>query len=125
MNIKKAWLALWDMLEPETVEKIVEKEVPVIVGSSIENIYLAESNTIARLARIGWHTSYTARPDWHGKYFKSCTDAFAACGDDANVTSKRALVSGNKAFLLAEGGGVDLLPKPKVPKGKRKPDGRS
>jgi len=127
MNIKKAWLALWGKLEPETVEKIVEKEVPVFVGDSVTTIYKAESKTRQNLP---WPIFFATPvphfpPPWHKTYYRSCEEAFAAGGVDADVTSMKALVAGDKAYILSARAGVDLQPKPKVPKGKRKADGRS
>lgn len=125
MNIKKAWLALWDKLEPAESAEKHESPVEVLWGDPIVTIYHAKSKSFYDGAAaffdgesIVWRTM--EKPAWHGKWYRSCADAFEHGGTDVEVTSRTALLVDGKAYLFEGSAGIEIEPKPKVPKGKRK-----
>lgn len=115
MNIKNAWLALIGKLPVErVVERVVEKERLVHGDETV--LYEARSRTSLLSQAFG---VYTAKPDWHGTLYRTCAEAFAAHGAEADVVPCMAIIDGNKAYVFTGLEERTLAPKPKVAKGKR------
>lgn len=58
-------------------------------------------------------------PEWSGRAYLTCAQAFAEIGEDADLTPHKAIVANGKAYLLTNMAERELAPKPKVAKGKR------
>lgn len=107
MNIKKAWLALWGKLEPV-----------VIPGeTSVTRLYRVQL-TVPQYIGL-WEFSYI-----DNKYFHTCEQAFVAYPGHRVEEIDVYLIAGRWVIGFA-GTEVHPEPKPRVPKGKRKSDGRS
>jgi len=146
-RLKKAWLALTDRLEPEVrVETKTEtRDRLVPVGDAFVSVYRVSSK--AHKAAMEWfkhqeemhrlheqhvitmrvYGKYVSSkpppvaptpPEWQGRIFRSCADAFQAHGEDAEVEQLNAFVVGDKAYLLWGMTEADIQPKPKRPKGR-------
>jgi hypothetical protein len=147
-RLKKAWLALTDRLEPEVREVVRIKEVPTAVGDKAVTVFVARSRPHKEAMgrwqeehRKWFHRKFDfehrrsygspnvsppgpepARPippDWHGRAYLTCTQAFKAHGADADLTPSMALIDKGRAYLFDSLYEVDLAPKPKRPKGSR------
>jgi hypothetical protein len=147
-RITKAWKALRGTLEPEVrVETRAEtRERLVPVGDAFVPVYRVSSK--AHKEAMAWHkhneemwrihethiitmSAYRERvppkprpvapepPEWQGRIFRSCAEAFQAHGEDAEVEQLNAFVVGDKAYLLWGMTEADIQPKPKRPKGSR------
>ena len=112
--------------QPETVEKIVKvrEEVKVYfpVGDGVVNVFVAYSRSY-RASQDAYYrsTSYSVgpkepppAPEWHGKAFVSCAQAFEECGSDADVRPAKALLHEDGAYVLEFGKLVRVAPKPRI-----------
>lgn len=59
------------------------------------------------------------RPEWCGRAYLSCSQAFDECGEDAELTNAKAFIDDGKAYVVIGLKPHDLAPKPKAAKGKR------
>ena len=112
--------------EPETVEKIVKvrEEVKVYfpVGEGVVNVFVAFSRSYKasqdrhyQSATYGvWPREPPTPPEWHGKAFVSCAQAFEECGSDADVRPAKALLHEDGAYVLEFGKLVRVAPKPRI-----------
>jgi hypothetical protein len=86
--------------------------------------YELEYSTLSSYGRIpipqrGPEPERPTPPDWHGRAYLTCTQAFKAHGADADLTPSMALIDKGRAYLFDSLCEVDLAPKPKRPKGSR------
>lgn len=100
----------WDL--PAWNRKKHDYEAGKKYGSSLYNVYAGSPPP-------GPEPEKPVEPEWAGRIYRTCAQAFAELGADADLTPRKALIVGDSAYILDGMRPLPLAPKPKVAKGKR------